>query len=639
MCGICGWISFHSGPTTGRSTLEHMNTTLAHRGPNDAGVALFDTAALAMSRLSIIDLSTGHQPMANEAETCWIVYNGEVYNFRDLRQELNARGHCFHTRSDTEVIIHAYEEWGCQCVQHLRGMFAVAIYDRRPQTTRPGGQPMATGDRLFLARDRLGKKPLYYYLDADGLIFASEIKAVLAHPQVPRRINRHVIPLYLAYGYIPAPETIFEGIYELPPGHILTVQNGQTTVRQYWEVPLAGVADDRLSEHECLKRLRELLEEAVRIRLSSDVPLGAFLSGGLDSTAIVAIMARMMSQPVKTFAIGFEDDSSFNELEYARMAAHTYGTDHHEFIVRPDAIELLPTLVWHYDQPFADSSAIAAYLVAKLTREHVTVALTGDGSDELFAGYERFAAAQLAEVYRCTPQVIQAALTQLLGVLPESTRYNSVVRRAHRFVENAPLPLAQRYLGWVGIFHDGFIHELLSEGTDVDPVAHFQTFFDRVQDLDPVGQLLYVNTKTYLPGDLLVKADRMTMANSLEARSPFLDQELLEFAARIPSHLKLRGRTTKYILKKAVEGLVPGEIIRRKKHGFGVPVGRWFRTDLKDYAREMLLSSLALRRGYFKEEALRRLIDEHQSGKRDHGHRLWALLTLEMWHRVFIDHA
>ena len=639
MCGICGWISFHSGPTTGRSILERMNTTLVYRGPNDAGVAIFDKAALAMSRLSIIDLTAGHQPMINDAETLGIVYNGEVYNFRDLRQELEALGHCFHTRSDTEVVLHAYEEWGCECVQPLRGMFAFAIYDGRPQATMRCGQPSANSDRLFLARDRVGKKPIYYYHDTECFMFASEIKAILAHPSVPRRINRRVIPLYLAYGYIPAPYTMFERIHELPPGHTLTVQDGQITVRQYWEVPLAGAADDQLCEQECRERLRELLEAAVRKRLSSDVPLGAFLSGGLDSTAVVAFMTRLMSQPVKTFAIGFEDDPTFNELEYARLTARTYGTEHHEFIVRPDAIDLLPKLVWHYDQPFADSSAIATYLVSKLTREHVTVALTGDGSDELFTGYERFAAAHLAEVYRGTPQVVQAALTHLLRALPESTRYNGFVRRARRFVENAPLPLAQCYLGWVGIFHNGFIRELLAEDTDVDPVAHFQTCFDQVQGLDAISQLLYVNTKTYLHGDLLVKTDRMSMANSLEARSPFLDQELVEFAARIPSCLKLRGFTTKYILKRALEGLVPHEIIRRKKHGFGVPVGRWFRTDLKNYVREVLLSPLAMRRGYFKEEALRRLINEHQSGKREHGHRLWALLTLEIWHQVFIDHA
>jgi asparagine synthase (glutamine-hydrolysing) len=641
MCGICGWFEFTPRLRfiERRVVAERMNATLAHRGPDDAGVAVFDNAALAMSRLSIIDLTTGHQPMANEEATCCIVYNGEVYNFPDLRLELEDCHYRFHTQSDTEVLLRAYEAWGYECVRHLGGMFAFAIYDGRPQATRRCGQPSANSDRLFLARDRVGKKPLYYYHDTACFIFASEIKAILAHPHVSRRINRHVIPLYLAYGYIPAPDTIFEGIYELPPGHTLTVENGQIIVRQYWEVPHAAVADDQLCEQECRARLRELLEAAVRKRLSSDVPLGAFLSGGLDSTAVVAFMTRLMSQPVKTFAIGFEDDLSFNELEYARLAARTYGTEHHEFIVRPDAIELLPKLVWHYDQPFADSSAIATYLVAKLTREHVTVALTGDGSDELFAGYERFAAAHLAELYRSTPQVVQAALTHLLRALPESTRYNGFLRRARRFVENAPLPLAQCYLGWVGIFHDGFIRELLAEDTDVDPMAHFQTCFDEVQGLDPISQLLYVNTKTYLPGDLLVKTDRMSMANSLEARSPFLDQELVEFAARIPSRLKLRAITTKYILKRALESLVPHEIIRRKKHGFGVPVGRWFRTDLKNYVREVLLSPLALGRGYFKEETLRRLIDEHQSGKRDHGHRLWALLTLEIWHQVFIDYA
>jgi asparagine synthase (glutamine-hydrolysing) len=639
MCGICGWLDFDMKFCLGnkRAAAERMNATLAHRGPDDAGVAVFDDAALAMSRLSIIDLTTGHQPIANDAETSWIVYNGEIYNFPELRPELEARGHRFRTRSDTEVILHAYEAWGPGCVRRLRGMFAFAIYDRRARVINRSGQPSAVGSCLFLARDRVGKKPLYYYHDADRLVFASEIKALLAHPDVPRRINRRIIPLYLAYGYVPAPFTMFEDIYELPPGHALTAQDGQVAVHEYWDAAYPSISGLHLSEQEYTKRLRELLEEAVRIRLISDVPLGAFLSGGLDSTAIVAFMARLMDQPVKTFAIGFEDDPSFDELEYARLAAHTYGTDHREFVVRPDAVDLLPKLVWHYDQPFADSSAIATYLVSKLTREHVTVALTGDGSDELFAGYERFAATRLAEAYRRTPQLMQAALGHLLRALPESTSYDGFVRRARRFVENAPLPLAQRYLGWVGIFHDGFLRELLADDTDVAPVSHFKTYFEQVQDVDPIGQLLSVNIKSYLPGDLLVKTDRMTMANSLEARCPFLDQELLEFAARIPSDLKLKRLTTKYILKRALEGYVPREIIQRKKHGFGVPVGHWFRTSLKDYVRRVLLSPQALRRGYFREEALRRLIEEHQNGKRDHSHRLWALLSFEMWHRVFLD--
>lgn len=597
---------------------------LAHRGSDDRGVWQSHSTFLGNRRLSVIDLPGGHQPMASSGGRFWITYNGELYKFLDLRAQLEAKGYVFTSKSDTEVVLRSYEEWGEECLQRFNGMFAFAIWDTQEQ-------------QLFLARDRVGKKPLYYYHDDHRFVFASEIKAILEHSDVPRRVNRDVIHLYLSYGYVPAPYTMFEGIHELPPGHTLTVRDGKVTLREYWDVPLPRPALPQRSEADIIEQLKHLLENAVRARLISDVPLGTFLSGGVDSTAVVALMARMMDQPVKTFAIGFEDEPSFNELEYARLAARAYGTDHHEFIVRPDAVDLLPSLVWHYDQPFGDSSAIPTYLISKLSREHVTVALTGDGGDELFAGYDRFAAARLAETYHRTPRFIQAALDRILHMLPESTRYNGLIRRTRQFVEYAPLPLAQRYLGWVGIFNDGFIRELLANETNVDPVGHFQSYFDRLQDVDPIGQLLYVNTKTYLPGDLLVKTDRMTMAHSLEARCPFLDKELLEFAARIPSDIKLKGLTTKHILKKAVEGLVPREIIRRKKHGFGVPVGLWFRTSLKSYVGDMLLSPQALKRGYFRDDAVRRLIGEHQSGKRDHGHRLWALLTFEMWHRVFIE--
>jgi asparagine synthase (glutamine-hydrolysing) len=606
-----------------------MNSTLAHRGPDDSGVLVFENAALANSRLSVIDLDTGHQPISNEDKTRWIIHNGEVYNFFDLRQELEKLGHSFRTQSDTEVVLHAYEQWGIECVHRFKGMFAFAIFDFQPQERK--------NPQLFIARDRVGKKPLYYYQDADNFIFASEIKALLAHPAVSSRVNRQVIPLYLAYGYVPAPFTILEAIYELPPGHFLTIQDSQVAVREYWDVTYPSDSLPRPSEEKIVGQLGELLEEAVRIRLISDVPIGAFLSGGIDSTAIVASMAQLMDQPVKTFAIGFEDDPSFNELEYARLVANTYDTAHHEFVVQSNTVDLLPQLVWHYDQPFADSSAIPTYLLSKLTRDSVTVALTGDGGDELFAGYDRFTAARLAQAYQCTPRFIKHALAHLFDVLPESTSYYGFVRRARSFMENAPLPLPQRYLGWVGVFSDSLIYDLLSNGIELDPVEHFQSYFNRMQELDTISQLLYVNTKTYLPGDLLVKTDRMTMANSLEARCPFLDHELIEFAARIPSGLKLSGMTTKYILKKSLEDIVPKEIIHRKKHGFGVPVGHWFKTSLKDYVREVILSPQALRRGYFKEEILRKLIEEHQTGRRDHGHRLWALLTFEMWHRVFMD--
>jgi asparagine synthase (glutamine-hydrolysing) len=638
MCGICGWIDLTSGRDSRpvRSELKAMNSTLAHRGPDDSGTMVFGAAALGMTRLSIIDLAGGHQPMANETEDCWIVFNGEIYNFLDLRGELKARGYRFRTRSDTEVVLHAYEEWGADCVHHLRGMFAFALYDNRYSKDGSKERPLKM-PRLFLARDRVGKKPLYYYTDGEHLIFGSEIKAILAHPSVCRRVKKSVLPLYLAYGYVPPSHTFFEDIYELPPAHTLTAQDGEINIGQYWKVPARRASDSALNERQCIERLRELFEQAVKIRLISDVPLGAFLSGGIDSSAIVAVMSRLMDEPVKTFAIGFSDDPSFNELKYARSVANRFRTDHHEFLVTPTAIELLPRLVWHYDQPFADSSAIPTYLVSKLTREHVTVALTGEGGDELFAGYNRFAAARIADLYRHMPQFLQTCMVDFLSVFPESTKYAGFVQRGRRFVDYASRPLSERYLGWVAIFHNGSIQDLLVDKPDVDPVSHFKTYFDDVHGLEQLDQLLAVNAKTGLPGDLLVKTDRMTMAHSLEARCPFLDQELFDFAAHLPGAFKLRGLTSKYILKKMLAGILPPEIIYRKKHGFGVPVGHWFRNSLKDYVRDLLLCPRALARGYFREESVRRLVEEHQSGKRDHGHRLWALLTFEIWHRVFID--
>jgi asparagine synthase (glutamine-hydrolysing) len=611
-----------------------MSATIEHRGPDDWGSAQFKDAAIAMTRLSIIDLEGGHQPMANDQKDCSIVFNGEIYNFLDLRKELQAKGYRFKTHSDTEVVLRAYEEWGDDCLDRLRGMFALAIYDSRFENNS-STRRVGNSTRLLLARDRVGKKPLYYYRDESRIVFGSEIKAILIHPSVERDVRRNSLPLYLTYGYVPAPYTFFENIYELAPGHKLVVQHGEVAIEQYWKLPPQDV-DTELSEKQYLERLRELFEEAVRVRLVSDVPFGAFLSGGVDSAAVVAFMTRIMNEPVKTFSIGFTDDPSFNELEHARAVAKTFNTDHHEFLVTADAIDLVPKLVWHYDQPFADSSAIPSFLVAQMTREHVKVALTGDGSDELFAGYERFAAARLAENYRRLPRLLQNSVKQLLAIMPEATTYRSFVRRARRFVDSAALPLTERYLNWVGIFSPSLINELLTDELESDPISHFQSYFDPSYG-DAIGQLLTVNMKTYLSGDLLVKTDRMTMANSLEARCPFLDQRVLEFAAGIPSKLKLKGMTTKYILKRALAGIVPDEIIRRKKHGFGVPVGLWFRTSLKRYLHETLLSPEALQRGYFRESSLRRLIEEHQSGKRDHGHRLWALLTLEIWHRVFID--
>jgi asparagine synthase (glutamine-hydrolysing) len=626
MCGICGWVELggESSVADARELISRMQNAIAHRGPDDRGEVIFPGGALAMTRLSVIDLTTGHQPLSNVEETCWIVYNGEVYNFGELRRELESRGHRFRTHSDTEVVLHAYMEWGDTCVEWLRGMFAFAVWDARERA-------------LFLARDRVGKKPLFYHEGGGRFAFASEIKALLADEQVPRRVNCRVLPEYLVHGYVPAPETMFEGIRELPPGHTLLLKNGRKQLREYWDGLPAKSPSASASEAELREQLLALLAEAVRLRLVSEVPLGAFLSGGVDSAAVVALMARESGRPVKTFTMGFAGDPSFDELEYARVVAKHYSTEHHEEIVRPSAVELLPGIVRHVEQPFADSSAIPTYLVSRFARQHVTVVLTGDGGDELFAGYERFAAARLAEWYRRSPETLRQGFAALLRRLPESTDYDSTVRRLRRFVEQAPLPLAQRYLGWVGIFDRRFLSELLAEGEWRDPLERYQEWFERVKDRDLTAQLLYVNARTYLPGDLLVKTDRMSMAHSLEARCPLLDHRLYEWAAALPSRWKLRGRTGKYIFKRALRGIVPEKILWRRKHGFGVPVGRWFRHELKDFVRDLLCSDQARVRGYFRPDTVERLIEEHQSGKRDHGHRLWTLLTLELWHHHFLD--
>ena len=638
MGGIYGWIQLQGKTDIHTATMvfEPMNAAVTHRGPDDHGAVVFDNAVLGTTRLSIIDVNGGQQPITNEMEDCWIVFNGEIYNFVELRKELKNLGCHFRSRSDTEVILRAYEEWGADCVQRLQGMFAFAICDRR-QGKKPRQGHLNPHSRLFLARDRLGKKPLYYYQDEERLIFGSEIKALLAHPAVPARVNRPMIPLYLTYGYVPSPCTFFEDICELPPGHTLTAADGDVAIRRYWEVPREPGSETVLSEKDYLRLVRDHFEDAVKVRLTSDVPFGAFLNGGVDSAAVVAVMSQLLDHPVNTFAIGFSDDPSFNELRYARIVANCFKTNHREFLVKPDAIDLLPKLVWHYDQPFADSSAIPTYCLAQLTREHVKVALTGDGGDELFAGYDCFAAARIAKYYRLVPGLLRNTVHRWVHALPESTSYNGLVRLVRQFVDNAALPLPERYLEWVGIFRPSFLNELMIEATAIDPADHFRSYFDHSQDADPIGQLLAVNMTNYLPGDLLVKTDRMTMANSLEARCPFLDQRLLEFACQIPSALKLKGMTTQYVLKCALKGLVPDEIIWRKKHGFGVPVGRWFRTSMRDYLRDTLLSPEAMGRGYFRPEALRLIVEEHISGRRDHGHRLWALLTFEVWHRLFID--
>ncbi|GIV80931.1 MAG: asparagine synthetase B [Anaerolineae bacterium] len=626
MCGLCGILHLDDAPVPA-DTLAAMNATLTHRGPDQGAEIISGPCGLGNRRLAVLDLSpSGALPMRNASGTLTLAYNGEIYNYPDLRRELERSGHQFRSRSDAEAVIALYEQRGLDFVHALRGMFALALWD-------------APRRRLVLARDRLGKKPLFYYRTAQQLLFASEIKALLAHPAVPRRPASDALPLLLAYGYVPSPRTFFADIVSLPPAHLLVCEDGRVTLTPYWEPPAAAPADPAARPEDYLDELRAELEEAVRLRLLSDVPLGAFLSGGLDSSLIVALMARHTPGQVKTFAIGFAGEPSFDETPYARQVATLLGTDHHEFIVEPDAIALLPKLVWHHDQPFADSSAIPTYLVSQHTRAHVTVALTGDGGDELFAGYERFRAVHLARAYQRLPHALRAGIRRLVDTLPEATSYRGVAQRARRFVHGAEREAHAAYFDWVRIFSDAHLDALLVEPVTEAPLHHFRGYFAAGDGRDLTAQLLDANLRSYLPDDLLVKADRCSMAASLEARSPFLDHRLVELAARIPSNLKLRGSTTKLILRHLAGDLLPADIINRPKHGFGVPVGRWFRADLHDYVQEILLDPHALARGYFREGALRLLIDEHLSGRRNHGHRLWLLLTFEWWHRLFIDPA
>ncbi|MDY7041084.1 MAG: asparagine synthase (glutamine-hydrolyzing) [Chloroflexota bacterium] len=628
MCGICGVVNWDGAPVE-EELIGQMASTLVHRGPDGQNVFVDGHVGLGHTRLAVIDLSTAaDQPMVNEDESLHIVFNGEIYNYRELRGQVAARGHRISSQSDTEVILHIYEDEGPRCVERLRGMFAFAIWDRARQ-------------RFFLARDRVGKKPLYYYHRNHRFVFGSEIKALLAHPDVPRRLNVAAVPHYLAHGYVPGPETMFAGIRQLPPGHLLLVDDGSVTVRRYWDFPWTEPSPPKYKPEALYTgELLECLRDAVRVRLVSDVPLGAFLSGGLDSSLVVALMSEALDEPVKTFAIGFGDDPSFNELGYARQVARRFGTDHHEFVVQPEAVDLLPALVRHHDEPFADSSAIPTYLVAQLTRAHVTVALTGDGGDELFAGYERFAAARLAERYRRLPGLLRRTIGGMVHRLPESTSYRGFARRARRFADAADLPLAERYLNWVGLFSSDMRRSLLHSHPDLtmaDVLSDYRAHFEKAAGRGLVDQLLYVNASTYLPGDLLVKTDRMTMAHGLEARCPFLDQELIGLVGSIPAALKLKGMTTKYILKRVAEQLLPREIVHRPKHGFGVPVGRWFRQELRDYVRDVLLTPRARQRGYYHPAAIERLIDQHQGGQRDWGHQLWTLLTFELWHQTYLD--
>ncbi len=627
MCGIVGIVR-REGQSADAGVLAQMCDAIRHRGPDEEGSYVKDRIGLAMRRLAIIDIRGGQQPIHNEDCTAWIVFNGEIYNYQSLRASLERLGHKFYTDSDTEAIIHAYEEYGAECPTHLRGMFAFAIWDDR------------TGE-LFLARDRVGKKPLLYTDTGNQLIFASEFSALLKHPDISREVNTEAIDKYLSFMCVPAPLTAFRGIKKLEPGHTLRYkQDGTIEIKRYWLPDFNTKL--HINEEEAGRRAIELLREAVRIRLISEVPLGAFLSGGIDSSAVVALMSEESSAPVKTFSIGFEEQD-FSELHHARRIAEHFGADHHEFIVRPDALEVLPTLVEHYGEPYADSSAIPTYYVAKETRRHVTVALNGDGGDESFAGYERYAAMRIAEAYHKLPNALRKTFIERAFEwmpAPENSRHR--LRRAKRFMEAASLPKVERYLRWVSAFDADDKSELYTDDfrhrtNAMSGVECLAPWFAKANGAGIVDATLLTDMMTYLPNDLLVKVDIASMAVSLEARSPFLDHKVIEFAASLPEKYKLRGLSTKYLLKRVLEKLLPAENLNRRKMGFGVPIGHWLRAEMQPFLRETLLSEKSLGRNLFKPEVVKQLIEQHTRGERDHATKLWTLLMLELWFERFVD--
>ena len=629
MCGICGKLYFNSTQKADQNIISAMASVLNHRGPDDHGIYVDGPVGIGHQRLSIIDTSpAGHQPMSNEDGSIWIVFNGEIYNFDELRRELQGKGHVFASHTDTETIIHLYEEEDTDCLNRLRGMFAFAIWDGRKQ-------------RLFIARDRVGKKPLVYTVTDDAVIFASEIKALIQDPSVTAAVDCEALHHYLTYQYVPSPWTMFKGIRKLPPAHSLVVQQGNITTRQYWHLSYAQkltlpALDDYVDQ------FMAVFTEAVKIRLRSDVPLGAFLSGGIDSSATIAVMSQLTNRPIKTFSIGF-DVSEYNETSFAAMVAKKFNTDHTEFIVNPDAISILPKLVWHYNEPFADSSAIPTYYVSKLTREHVTVALNGDGGDESFAGYERYIADKLAGYYEKIPCLAREhIIKRSLSLIPHQEKHSSFFRRLKRFVNGISEKAERRYVRWICGFDNEMKNDLYSAAfaekiATIDSVDLIVNWYAKANASDFLDKTLFVDIMSYLPDDLLVKVDIASMANSLEARSPFLDHKLMEFAAALPPHLKLNGIQSKYILKKAFSSVLPRSVLYRKKMGFGVPIDRWLRNELKELTYQILLEKRTVERGLFKEQAVRMLIDVHMLKRADNSYRIWALLFLELWYRMFID--
>jgi asparagine synthase (glutamine-hydrolysing) len=598
-----------------------MLRCLEHRGPDSAGWHSANGAGVGQTRLAVIDLETGDPPITNEDGSIGVALNGEIYNFAELRGRLQDAGHDLRTAGDTEVLAHLAEDLDpVALARALDGMYAFAVYD-------------AGRRRLVLGRDRAGKKPLYWWSDGTRLAFASEIKALLA-VGVPRRLDPGAIPAFLTFGYVPTPRTFYEGVRSVPPGHVLVLENGgEPRAHRYWTVPCPGANAERLQIglDEAADGVQTRLRAAVARRLAADVPIGAFLSGGIDSSAIVGLMAECSDQPVRTFTVGFDDPHWYDERPYGRMVARRFRTRHQEFEVRPAAVELIERLIWHHDQPFGDSSAVPTYLLSQLTRQHVTVALAGDGGDELFAGYERFAAAGLVRRYGRAPDPLRRLLAGGLARLPPDS-LRGRVRSAQRFSERAGMGLPDAYLAWLSYVPEETRHELLPRPDDW-ALEDYRRVWAESAGAAPLDRLLDLNFKTYLLDDLLPKVDRMSMGHALEVRSPFLDPELIDFALRLPAEYKARGAALKRVLKRSMRDLLPPPLLRRRKRGFGVPLAHWFRGELSAYVDTTLGGRDARVREHLRGPPLDGLLEEHRAGRRDHGHALWALLTLELWLR------
>lgn len=629
MCGICGIFDPGSRAKPERRIIESMSQAIAHRGPDDEGSFLDTDVGLGVRRLSIIDVEGGHQPIHNEDRSVWIVFNGEIYNHLELQSLLKKLGHDFYTRTDTEAVVHAYEEFGDECVKYLNGMFAFAIWDARER-------------RLFIARDRFGIKPLYYAVLGKSLVFASELKSILKHPSVERRLDVVALNEYLSFEYVPSPRTIFKGVRKLPPGHTLVFSERGLKIEQYWDLRL-GKSERRppVSWRDYKDRLRHELETAVTKEMVSDVPIGVLLSGGVDSSTVLAMMARAATSPVKSFAIAFEE-KSFDESRYARTVADALGSEHHELKVTSGMMaELVPRLTDVLDEPFADSSIVPTYFLSRFAREHVKVVLGGDGGDELFAGYPTLQAHRLIEYYeRWVPFTIRAnVVPRLIDALPVSRDNISFDFKAKRFISGRGVPVASRHHRWLGSFTPQekrklFVPELLQEEIDSYEVAYEHQ--RRCDATETMNQLLYLDTKLYLEGDILVKVDRASMANSLEVRVPLLNHGLAEYLTEVPHELKLRRFQSKFLLKKAMEGLLPKEVVKRPKKGFNVPVAYWINTSLKELVRDQLSEEKVRREGFFDPGFVQKLLSEHAAGTHDHRKLIWTLLVFELWHEKYL---